>query len=384
MTTASAVSVPSASSGTNIQDKRYLFGPVIDFLGLGGASLIALLILTAFTNPGDIQADVTFAAILIANVINHPHFAHSYQIFYRDFGRKIGKETPAFLRYRYWFAGIIAPICIAIFYAATLAFGDVSWIGYSINVMLFLVGWHYVKQGYGMLSVDSVLKKKFFTESEKKLLIWNAYATWAFSYIYSNEKIAEYKLFGVEKYAFIFPDYIYNITFAVMAAFFALTAVMFGRRLLLGGKGLPVNGVMAYLVSLYIWTIVSRVNPLFLLVIPAFHSLQYMMVTTRFQLNVETEKAGNGYKAFLSRIISNIPVAGLVQFYLIGAVLGFAAFWAFPFVVTLVSDLETAGYPALWAFAVFWVFINVHHYLLDNVMWRKGNPDVAKHLFAHQ
>jgi len=30
-----------------------------------------------------------------------------------------------------------------------------------------------------------------------------------------------------------------------------------------------------------------------------------------------------------------------------------------------------------------WVFINIHHYLLDNVMWRKGNPDVGHHLFAH-
>jgi hypothetical protein len=36
------------------------------------------------------------------------------------------------------------------------------------------------------------------------------------------------------------------------------------------------------------------------------------------------------------------------------------------------------------ALACAWLFINIHHYLLDNVMWRKGNPSVAKHLFGHE
>jgi hypothetical protein len=29
----------------------------------------------------------------------------------------------------------------------------------------------------------------------------------------------------------------------------------------------------------------------------------------------------------------------------------------------------------------FWIFINIHHYFLDNVMWRRGNPEVSKYLF---
>ena len=31
---------------------------------------------------------------------------------------------------------------------------------------------------------------------------------------------------------------------------------------------------------------------------------------------------------------------------------------------------------------VFWIFINVHHYFLDNVMWRRENPDTKKYLFC--
>jgi hypothetical protein len=31
---------------------------------------------------------------------------------------------------------------------------------------------------------------------------------------------------------------------------------------------------------------------------------------------------------------------------------------------------------------VFWICINVHHYFLDNVMWRRENPDTRKYLFG--
>jgi hypothetical protein len=28
-----------------------------------------------------------------------------------------------------------------------------------------------------------------------------------------------------------------------------------------------------------------------------------------------------------------------------------------------------------------WIFINVHHYFIDNVLWRQGNPKVKQFLF---
>lgn len=364
------------------RSEKHLFGPVIDFMGLGGASLIALFALMIFFDPHSAAPQVAFWFMVISNVINHPHFAHSYQIFYRDFGRKIGPQTDSILRYRYWFAGIIAPIAIIAFYAVVLMLGDVSLIGYSINVMFFLVGWHYVKQGYGMLSVDAVLKKRFFTDSEKKLLLQNAYAGWAFSYVYANQVLHDRSMFGISDYAFNIPEPIFWLTFIPMLGFGIATMRMFGRRIQ-SGKGVPVSGVMAYLTSIYIWQIAIRFNPLFMFVIPAFHSLQYMMVTTRFQLNVETEKVSAGKTSLLAGLMKNAPVAGLIQFYVVGATLGALAFWLLPALVTAFTDFQSSGFPAMWAFAVFWIFVNVHHYLLDNVMWRKGNPDVAKHLFSH-
>ena len=42
-------------------------------------------------------------------------------------------------------------------------------------------------------------------------------------------------------------------------------------------------------------------------------------------------------------------------------------------------DQEIFG--SMMIFFIFWTFLNVHHYFLDNVIWRRGNPDIQKHLY---
>lgn len=363
--------------------KTYLFGPRLDFLGLGGLSLLVILFFGLVPEPELIKPQVAMLFFIATQFINHPHFAHSYQIFYRDFGRKIGEQTGPELRYRYWFAGIIAPLVIGLYYSFALWNGDTRLIGYSINVMGFLVGWHYVKQGYGMLSVQSVLQRKFFTDGEKKLLLYNAYAGWAYSWVFGNRLFAEKDFWGVGYYTFGVPDSVHMLTLGIMVVMTTLTLIMFVRRMLPGGNGLPLIGVMAYLTSIYIWRIVLEINPLYAFAIPAFHSLQYLVVVWRFQLNVETENVENGATTRLSYWIPQAAIARLVRFYVIGLLLGALAFWGVPALLTLTMDEASAASGFFWPFAVVWVFINVHHYLLDNVMWRKGNPDVSKHLFNH-
>ena len=37
--------------------------------------------------------------------------------------------------------------------------------------------------------------------------------------------------------------------------------------------------------------------------------------------------------------------------------------------------------PAVFVF-IFVMWINIHHYFIDNVIWRRDNEDVRKYLFA--
>lgn len=354
-------------------ESRYLFSPAIDFLGLGGGSLIAFLLIFLFFDNDAFYPAATVAALWLTNVINHPHFAHSYQIFYRNFGRKLTHESyPANLRARYWFSGVIAPAGLASFLIGAFIAGRPDLLGLAAMLMFFLVGWHYVKQGYGMAMVDAVLKKQFFNDREKRALLFNAYAAWIFAWIYINRTITERKFLGLDAYAVPIPDFLFFLSAALaVAALGRLVFVLF-HGVARGGKKYPVNGLIAYAVSLYPWLLFREVNPIYFAFVPAFHSLQYLTVVWRYELNAISASEHNARR----------PVWGLIRFYLIGAALGALGFWAAP---TLLADMVAYDTALLGASAflfVFWTFINVHHYLMDNVMWRKGNPDVAKHLFG--
>lgn len=362
---------------------RYLFGPIIDFLGLGGGSLLFLAGLALLSLYGNFEVQLAAIFFIVSSLINHPHFAHSYQIFYREFGRKIGPQTDKILRLRYIFAGIIAPIMIAGYYLTALYLGEMKWLAWSVNAMGFLVGWHYVKQGYGMLSVDSVMKKTFFTDGQKKLLIWNAYAGWIYSWVFTNHIFIERDFMGLSYFAIPLPAWLLTGSLIVMLGFLGATLLMFSRRIRTG-KSLPWNGVIAYLTSIYIWRIVMQLNPLFILTIPAFHSLQYMLVVWRFQLNAEEDNARQNKPAPLGGLIGSHAAARLMWFYIIGALLGVFAFFGIPYLLVEYTSFDPATYHIMWPFIVIWVFINIHHYFLDNVMWRKGNPEVGKYLFAHR
>lgn len=65
----------------------YLFSPIFDFLCLGGGSLFVLGII-ALLVPASSTAIVAVTMMVLAHFVNNPHFAHSYQIFYSDFGTK--------------------------------------------------------------------------------------------------------------------------------------------------------------------------------------------------------------------------------------------------------------------------------------------------------
>src|SRR6185437_16264761 len=88
----------------------YLFGPVFDFLVLGGLSIIvcgAIVLLLPRGIPGTQQAVLI---TLLMTIINQPHFAHSYQMFYRNYREKaFGANYPAALRWRYISAGLVVP-----------------------------------------------------------------------------------------------------------------------------------------------------------------------------------------------------------------------------------------------------------------------------------
>ncbi|MDX1423261.1 MAG: hypothetical protein R3322_08990 [Kiloniellales bacterium] len=380
---------PRATAGRQDAAERaaWLFHPLVDFLCLGGGSLIVMTLLLTMEPSRELMIGVAATALLLANVLNHPHFANSYQIFYRNFRRKLlGPDYGPVLRLRYFVAGLLVPAALIGFFAVSLQRGDARMLGLGGNLMLFLVGWHYVKQGYGMLIVDSVLKRRFFAPHEKKILLANAYACWILYWLLANWLVSEHALQGLTYYSFAVPAGLVYAAMAAAGATGAAALAVLARKCAKEGAKAPINGVVAYLVTLYLWVLFGRLDPLLLLLVPAFHSLQYLVVVWRFQLNYESSRADAAERPGEGRLARFAPPTAALRFaafVTIGVALGYVGFWGAPqWLASLVPYDQDVFGASLYLF-VFWIFINVHHYFLDNVMWRRENPDTGRYLFAH-
>lgn len=384
--------LPQAAEGTVAERgpagrrEGWLFGPLVDFFCLGGGSLLALMALSFVVPTQELRVSFAVWAIAIAHLLNHPHFAHSYQIFYGGFrGKAFGDTFPPGLRRRYLFAGLVVPLLLAAFLATAVLTGDARLLGYAGNAMVFFVGWHYVKQGYGMAMLDAALKRRFFAGPEKRVLLCNAYVTWLTSWLLANHLASVSSFWGLSYYSVPVPAWLLTAAVALSAGSGAAALWMVLRKGAASGWRLPWNGLLAYAVTLYAWLVFIRVNPLFLLLVPAFHSLQYLVVVWRYQLNRTRAQPNAGVRPGDSGLAGRLPTLGTLRFGLflvVGVAAGWLAFWGLPEWLGSSVPYDRAVFgPTLFIFCG-WIFINLHHYFLDSVMWRRENPETRQHLFG--
>jgi hypothetical protein len=360
--------------------RRYLFGPWLDAMCLGGGSL--LLLPAALATPTEWVAPIAVTMMLLANLINHPHFAHSYQIMYRDLGARLADPAlPRGLRQDAWIAGVLVPVALLLLLGGAIAAGEIRALGIAGNLMGFLVGWHYVKQGYGILMLDAALKRRFFTEGEKRILLLNAHVVWLASWLAVNTALSRGEMWGVQFLVLGLPDWVTWLGIAAASVTGVLTLAMLLRR----GAPPPWVGLMAYAVSIYAWLAFVTIHPVWLLIVPALHSLQYLAVVYRFEWNHagSAPDASAAHELPLVRLL--LPKrreARMAGFIVVGIVIGAVMFWGAPLAITAMVEAPEAMAHALPILFAAWVFVNVHHYFIDSVIWRSDNPDTRRHLFA--
>ena len=150
-----------------------------------------------------------------------------------------------------------------------------------------------------------------------------------------------------------------------------------------GWQGLPWTGLVAYLASIYVWLLPYSFDPVYFYFIPMFHSLQYLPVVWRFELNrsqgIQGHRMSYGLRRFLPWMSQ--AQAHLILFIAIGCIAGYAMFWLVPQFFDRVIPYHHETFSTTLFMFTSWIFINVHHYFLDNVMWRRENKSVQQHLF---
>lgn len=369
---------------------RALVTPFADFWLVGGAGILTFFgfVLVSFKWP-DYDPTLLYKASVLATytafAVNFPHFAYSYLLFYPGFKERLtGTETTLASKIRLTIAGIVVPLIMLVFFIKAFHAQDQKYLGWAVMAMVFTVGWHYVKQGYGVLITLSLYKSVFYNNWEKRILYFNGYAVWIYTWCRTNSNTGIQPYYDITYDVTAYPAWLVTGTLVVSWLTTAAAGAVLLKHWLYDKKGVSMNGVLGYFASIYLWVMLPYMNGAFYVFIPLFHSLQYFPFVYKFKKSefARDLHAPQGDPQRTQRR----AVLWAAGFTLAGIALGALFFDTIPNYIdahpwilanpTSVIDLD----PQFFLIA-FIVFINVHHFFIDSAFWRRDNTKVQQYLF---
>jgi hypothetical protein len=319
---------------------------------------------------GAAELAVGFTMFHAAYVINDPHFSVTYLLFYRDArARALGGAFGPAQRARYVVAGLVVPAGLAAWATAGLALKSAAALGGMIQLMFLLVGWHYVKQGFGVMTVLAARRGVTFRPRERLVILAHCYAAWAYAWARHAHPGTELEEKGVVYTALSHPPGLDRIALVALLATLPPLAVVLARTWRREGTARLFTPLMALLASVWAWSIYSGVDPLVRYVVPALHSVQYLYFVWLIERNEGREREGPPWFETSAKVRLGILAASALG---LGWVLFHGAPWALEDVVRP-RDRDSALGPTPY-FAALYAFVNIHHYFLDYVIWRRENP----------
>ena len=378
--------------------QRALTTRFADFWLLGGASLLVWLAMSAANGfRGSWAVDqqfknLTYTAASLSLIINYPHFLISYKLAYSR-GRQ-------FVTTHWWQLLVVPALMVATFTFAYFFYdvpvsqlplvpqltalltpwgsnakvlsgprlGDLLFTG-VFNVMILTVGWHYTKQVFGCMMVYAYFDGYAFTAAQRRLTKGALFTIWGMNFVQANVGGAQNNYSQFIYYSFDLPDIARPLTqFAVAAGFLAVCYYVFYANYQRTGQRPSINMLVPF-IALYIWWLPqTRQSEFYFLLTPMFHSIQYLT----FVYKMEKTRIGmlNAHREARATVV------------VVGTVLaGWMCFELLPNSIDNVLGTFNAWHMFFF-FTAAMLFINIHHYFIDNVLWRFRDPEVRAYLLS--
>lgn len=349
----SVASAQSPSPSSGIPRSTSILTPVVDFLCVGGLSIIVLVPLLLSGAALSVQ---TLSIVLWPQVIvNYAHFMASYRIVYRD--------REMIMRHK-WATIWVPLIMIACLIAAIV---EVQAGSRLLLIAFFAVAsgylaWHYTGQAWGMMVSFNHLHGARFDRTEywlirgglRILLCWHL-AWFLHTTLTNPDQVA----------------FIYQVASAatIVAAVMGIAGLV--RMTIRTGKA-PAFLVVVAWVSIFVWYgAIARWGLEGLFLVQFAHALQYLEFPTRIEIN----------RAVRDR--DHSPALHMIVYVavMLGATLLVTQFVPGP-TKAAAASLFGAG-PDSVAPVLISYFIGIHHFFTDGVIWKLRNPDVQADLFVH-
>src|SRR5688572_27334825 len=332
-----------------------ILSPVVDFLCVGGLSIIVLVPLL-LSGRSDLVLIGAGAQAWIATVVNMPHFMASYRLVYRS------RET--ILRHKW--ASIYVPAILAAYIVVAVweAQSSPVLVVILVSVASAYLAWHYTGQVWGMMASYAYLGGQAFEKDERTLirtglrilLAWHV--TW-FLYTQLRDPSRVRAL--------------YLIVSAGTLVAFTLGLIGLAKMRRRTGRLPPARALVAW-AAIFVWYAVMARDPKAIFWIQIAHALQYLAFPIRVELN----------RTLASSVRSAARVGTHMALY--GAALIAVSILVAQVVPGRAMDAVANVFgeePGRVTPVLLLMFINIHHYFTDGVIWKISNPEVRKELFAH-
>jgi hypothetical protein len=288
------------------------------------------------------------------------HFGLSYHLAYADGVRTAVRRHP--------FALGIGPLLIALALGVvvvwSLARGPATasrlTSAFITSVYLFTT-WHYIKQTYGVARVGASFSGIKLNDRQAKVLRFALYPAWWLGAAFVLERGAHYTLAGYPVgYGLLPTGAISWLRWTALVAFVPIFATIVIASLRAGRR--PGAVLVAPYVAALCWLVLPTSPLLLLLFLAAFHALQYLAVGHRAEIAIASTRAVPVELTWWLNIFGGAAAGGLLVSRWLPKLLD--------------NHASGAGGPLLFTAAAF-VFLNLHHYLIDAVIWRSSG-DLVK------
>jgi len=351
----------------------------LELLLAGGGTLLVLPLcwwLRAALGLDEGELLVGAAMFHAASLINDPHFSVTYLLFYRDVrARAFGPAYHGAQRLRYWLVGVAVPALLVAWAGWAIARDSSTALGAMIQLMFILVGWHYVKQGFGVLAVLSARRGVRWTLVERRVVLAHCLAGWAYAWASPFDPGTRSVVHGVAYTTWPHPP---GLLLATRVGFFGsalAVLLMVVRKWRREARPPALGPLVCLVVSVWMWTVFTRLDPLLAYVIPALHSLQYLYFVGLVSRG--RAHAAAGPPSFRGSVGRQLGVLGLSAVALGWLLLRGVPAWLDSLLVLPAStDLRAmaAVGPSPYL-AAFTAVVNVHHYFMDSVIWRREDAE---------
>jgi MFS superfamily sulfate permease-like transporter len=241
-------------------------------------------------------------------------------------------------------------------------------LGYMVNLMYLTVGWHYTKQAFGCTMVYAKYDNYKISKWQKELLRWGLLSIWWVTLVKSNLYGSKSNFYGLGFMQWDFYDWLYPVSLVISSlSFFGILIFVFFKNWQTDKSWPSANMLIPFIAMCVWWLPVARQNEFYIYLTPFFHSLQYLVFIYKFETVSAAEKSANSQTLIW------------VSLFLI--ISGWAAFELIP------NGLDQAfmsrqNLSIPFFLIAFNLFINIHHYFIDNAIWRFKDPEVKKHILA--